>query len=203
MRVRVTVCTFIASMSLILCAPVRAGYDAATYSFGGSFDLRIPADPGASKGWMDDAVIAVPVHLAITDLDVSVSITHTKAFDLTLMLESPSGTTVVLNQSDPFTGYYNGPNYHSTIFDDEAATPIENGRPPFEGRFRPLAGYFLSAFDGEDAYGSWTLKVYDSFAADIGEFDSFRLTITTPEPATVAFLLIGAGLATLSRRRKA
>lgn len=203
MQARVTVCTFIAGVSLILCAPAGAGYDAPTYSFSGSFDLRIPANPGASKGWMDDAVIEVPMHLTITDLDVSVSITHTKAFDLTLAIESPSGTTVLLNESDPFTGHYNGPNYHSTIFDDEAVTPIEQGQPPFEGRFRPLAGYSLSAFDGEDAYGVWTFKVCDNFVADVGEFDSFGLTITTPEPATVAFLLVGVGLAGLSRRRKA
>lgn len=195
-----TLCT--AGILLSLCGPVRAGDTDVTYSFGDYFDLRIPADPDASKGWMDDAVIDVPQHLTIADLDVTISITHTNAFDLRLFLESPSGTIVLLNESDPFGGFYQGADYSSTTFDDEAATAIEDGEPPFEGRFRPLAGQSLTAFDGQDAYGAWKLQVYDAFAGDTGSFDSFTVTFAVPEPATVAFLILGLGLAGLPSRRR-
>ncbi len=203
MRVDASALTlFAAGVLLSLCGPVAAGNADVTYSFGDYFDLRIPANPDASKGWMDDAVIDVPQHLSIGDLDVTISITHTNAFDLRLFLESPSGTTVLLNESDPFGGFYQGANYSSTTFDDEAATPIEEGEPPFAGRFRPLAGQSLTSFDGQDAYGSWKLQVYDAFAGDTGYFDSFTLTVAVPEPATVAFLVLGVGLVGLPLHRR-
>jgi hypothetical protein len=166
------------------------------------FNLRIPADPRATRGWMEDAIIDVPSHLVIEDLDVSVDLTHAKAFDLQLFLKSPSGTVVLLNQYDPFTGYIEGADYRGTTFDDEAGTPIEEASPPFAGRYRPLEGYSLSAFDGQDAYGLWKFCVCDARYADIGRFNSFSLTITVPEPATMAFLILGLGLARLIPPRR-
>jgi subtilisin-like proprotein convertase family protein len=185
-----------------LSGAARAVDSEVIYSFAGQFDLRIPAAAEATKGAMEDAVIEVPVHLIIEDLDVSVSITHTSAFDLQLSLVSPSGTAVVLNQADPFEGFYKGANYSGTVFDDEATTPIENGLPPFSGRYRPLSGSSLAAFDGEDAYGSWHFQVADIAYGDWGTFHSFQLTITTPEPVTAVLLLGGLVLARRRRRHR-
>jgi subtilisin-like proprotein convertase family protein len=190
----------VAGVSLGAGVPARAADGDVTYSFSGSFDLPIPADPDNTKGWMEDAIIEVPLHLIIRDLDVTVSATHSMAFDLHLYLESPSGTRVLLNMSDPFSGFYEGENYSSTTFDDEADTPIEEGSPPFEGRYVPLGS--LAAFDGEDAYGPWELQVYDAYYMNVGTFNSFQLTITTPEPATAVLLLLGLGLAARPPRRR-
>jgi len=198
MRSRAVVLVLVAvGMSLSLCAPVRASEAEAIYTYGGSFSLRIPADPSATKGWMQDAVVEVPLHLAIKDLDVSVDISHTNAFDLQLYLENPAGDAVQLNASDPFEGFYKGADYRSTTFDDEASVSIADAQPPFEGRYRPLGS--LAAFDNQDACGLWKLQVYDAYYADTGSFHSFTLTITTPEPATAAFLLLGLGLLRRSR----
>jgi hypothetical protein len=46
-------------VSVLLCgvlavAPARAE---TVWFYGGSFDLAIPADPEATRGWMDDAII--------------------------------------------------------------------------------------------------------------------------------------------------
>lgn len=171
--------------------PVQAGDVVCTYS--GSFNLRIPAGTDTGKASMVDAIIEVPSHLPITDLDVTVDITHTSAFDLKLLLRSPSGTTVLLNEGD-LSHFYKGANYSLTTFDDEAGTPIEEGQVPFRGRYRPLAPSLLASFDGEDAYGPWQFKVYDARWGDIGTFNSYTLTITVPEPMTAAFLLLGLGL---------
>ncbi len=169
------------------------------------FDKRIPASDPATKGWMDDATIDVPSHLIITDLDVSIDLTHTCDLDLQLFLQSPSGSRVLLNMYDPLTKYFFGQDYRGTTFDDEAATPIEAGSAPFEGRYRPLEGSLLSTFDGQDAFGCWRLLVYDRFAVDIGRFKELTLTITVPEPATAALLLLGLPLLRPSpvRRRSA
>jgi len=158
------------------------------------FDLRIPASAGATKGWMDDAIIDVPSHLIIKDLDVSIDLTHSKDFDLQLFVESPSGSRVLLNMYDPHTKYFNGEDYRGTTFDDEAGTPIEAGSAPFEGRYRPIEGSLLSTFDGQDAFGRWRLQVYDAFSYDTGRFHEFTLTITVPEPATAALLLLALPL---------
>jgi len=182
-----------------LCFPVFAG---PVHIYRGTLDLRIPADPDSSKGWMNDAIIDVPDHLTICDLDVGISLTHTSVFDLQIFLQSPAGTRICLNMYNPFDGYFKGQDYAQTIFDDQAQTPIEQAQPPFTGRFRPLEPYKLSEFDDEDAYGPWRLQIYDAFYADTGSLDSFELMITTPEPTTAILLVLGAGLAMrLGRRR--
>lgn len=172
---------------------------APVHVFGGPFNLRIPADPDSTKGWMADAIIEVPEHLTISDLDIGITITHTKVFDLQIFLKSPSGTRVLLNMYDPFTEYFEGQNYEQTIFDDEASVPIEEGRPPFTGRFRPRQPSSLSAFDGQDAYGFWRLQIYDAYYADAGWLKNCELFITVPEPASAAFFLLAV---TLLRLRK-
>jgi len=186
-------------VSLFIAAEMHADV---VYTYGGQFDLRIPADPQRSNGWMTDAIIDVPSHLIIRDLDVSLSLTHTSDFDLQLFLRSPSGTRVVLNMYDAATEYFEGGDYQGTTFDDEAALPIEMGSPPFSGRFRPMEGTLLSAFDGEDAFGPWRFQVYDFFEGDTGHFSSYTLALTVPEPATAAFLLLTLGLALARPRQK-
>jgi subtilisin-like proprotein convertase family protein len=174
--------------------PVFAG---PVYTYGGDFDLPIPkldsSDPDISKGWMDDAVIEITDRFFVSDLDVRVSITHTSAFDLQIFLQSPVGTRICLNMYT-FREFFEGANYTRTVFDDEAELSIKQAEPPFTGFFRPIEPYKLSEFDGDDVYGIWRLQIYDAWDWDTGTLDSFELFITTPEPATVIFLVIGAGL---------
>jgi len=168
-----------------------------TVTYGGEVDLDIPADSDDSKGWMVDAVIEVPDNFTIEDLDVGISLTHDSVFDLQITLESPSGTTVTLNMYNPSEEYIEGEDYIDTIFDDEAEIPIGQAEPPFPGRYQPQDP--LSAFDGEDAQGTWRLQIYDAYYTDTGSLESFELMITIPEPATTMLLLLGAGLSLLLR----
>lgn len=193
----VVVCVFLG-----LGLPVRAGHAELVWFYGSQFDQAIPADPEATRGWMDDATIEVPDHLLIEDLNVTVSLTHTNVFDLQLFLTSPSGTTVLLNAYDPFTEYFEGADYQQTVFDDEADIGIKEATAPFRGWFRPHADTTLSVFDGEDAFGDWRLQIYDAYYVNEGQLDAFGLIVTaTPEPATILFLLTGLGLVGFSRRR--
>lgn len=185
-----------------LVVPVYGGSDAEVWTYGGAFDLAIPADPDATRGWMDEAIIEVPDHLLIQDVDVSLSVTHTNIFDLQLFVTSPAGTTVLLNSYDPLGGFFEGADYQGTVFDDEAETSIVDGDAPFAGRFRPLASEGLAAFDGEDAFGLWQLDIYDAHYLDTGSLNAFGLTVTTPEPATGLILLAGLAIVGLSARRR-
>jgi len=172
--------------------------------YGGQFNLPIPSpdEPEASwgKGWMNDAVIEIPDHLIIDDLDVIISIDHTSVYDLEIYLRHPEGPKCWLNSPD-LDNVVMGPDYIATIFDDEAETPIEEGAPPYTGRFRPQADNSLSIFDGRDAFGTWRLKIYDWWYNDTGTLNGFQIVITTPEPATILILIGGIMLTNLLKPR--
>jgi subtilisin-like proprotein convertase family protein len=180
-----------------IAGPLHADH---VYTYSRDFtNLRIPAKPGDTKGWMTPAVIDVPEHHIIFDIDVGITLAHTKAFDLQLFLQSPTGKRVCLNYYDPYSDeYFDGEDYFNTVFDDEAPLSIQDAAPPFTGRFRPRQAHTLSKFYGTDAYGPWQFQVCDMWFADTGSFQHFELTLTTPEPTTLLFLLLGG----LMLRRK-
>ena len=168
--------------------------------YSSDFNLSIPSpdEPESEygRGWMADAVIEVPHHFIIHDIDVGITLTHTSVFDLQIFLQSPAGTTICLNMYN-VDQFFKGANYTQTIFDDEALLAIEQAQPPFTGRFRPIEPYRLSAFDGEGSFGPWRLRIYDFWPLDIGTLNHFELVIATPEPATAVLLALGFGLMTL------
>lgn len=112
-----------------------------------------------------------------------VGIDHTWVGDLVITLRAPSGRTVTLiNQADG-----SGNNFCQTLLDDSATTSIQSiistGTPPlgppYTGTFRPFSP--LSAFNGEDPNGTWTLNVSDLFLTDTGNVRAFSLIVTTFE----------------------
>ena len=184
-----------------------------TLIYGGDFDLPIPAldDPMSEygRGWMDDAVIEIPDHFTICDLDVRISFTHESLFDLQIVIRSPAGTSVALNLAGNFSFIVRGKDGRLTtvggsgewLFDDEAQVSIEQAKEPFFGSFRPVES--LSLFDKEDAFGPWRLQIHDAFYAHTGNLESFEVMITVCEPATATLVVLGVGLVTLfSPRRK-
>jgi subtilisin-like proprotein convertase family protein len=186
-----------------LSFPVFAGE---VYTYRGDFNLQIPAEPNTSKGWMADAVIQVSDSFTIYDLDVRISFTHESLFDLQIVLQSPAGTNVALSSAGNLAFIVIGEDDTTVggsgewFFDDEAQVSIEEATEPFFGSFRPVES--LSLFDNENAYGPWRLQIYDAYYHDTGTLDSFELTITAPEPATVVLLTLGTGLAALFRPRR-
>jgi subtilisin-like proprotein convertase family protein len=162
--------------------------------YSGDFNLRIPAEPADTSGWMEDAVLEIPHHYTVYDVDVGITLTHTNVIDLQIFLKSPAKTTICLNMYNIDPPFNKGANYTQTVFDDEAPVAIEDAQAPFTGRFRPLEPYKLSEFDGENVYGPWSLRIYDFWPLDIGTLKHFELVITSPEPATVVLLTLGFGL---------
>ncbi|MHC4345509.1 MAG: proprotein convertase P-domain-containing protein [Planctomycetota bacterium] len=189
--------------AVILMLAVCAGRAQATYLhvYGGPFNLPIIDVPGPDSQ-MTDAIIDVPDHFPIHDLDVRINITHTNVFDLQLFLQDPLGFRICLNMYDFKDEFGSYPNYIETIFDDEALLSIEHAEPPFTGRFRPRQPYELSLFDGRDAYGTWSLQICDMFDWDTGTLDSLELIFTTPEPASALILALGSALLTFFRPRR-
>ena len=130
--------------------------------------------------------ITVDQSFQITDVDVRVNITHPRVSDLTLVLVSPTGVRITLADQVPrdtnrVPPELPGADYRDTIFDDEAATAINQypaAQTPFTGRFRPAPG-LLTAFDGLNARGTWTLEILDNRA---GPYDPADPDPTNPAP---------------------
>ncbi|MBC8106257.1 MAG: proprotein convertase P-domain-containing protein [Anaerolineae bacterium] len=112
----------------------------------------------------------------INNLTVKLNITHTFDGDLVISLISPIGTTVTLANRRGGTGE----NFVNTVFDDAAATSIVAGTPPYTGSFRPETP--LSALNGQNANGTWTLRVQDAATTDTGSLTGWSITFGSTEP---------------------
>ena len=139
---------------------------------------------------------------------------HTWVADLEVTLVSPAGTAVrVLD----LTGVQNADTIDGDItFDDSAAMlfPDDDTDGTISGTFlvsdfenadadvpATAFGLDMSAFNGEDANGAWSLYIYDENAGDTGTFDGWTIDIVTvPAPASAALLGLG-GFAAARRRR--
>jgi hypothetical protein len=66
-----------------------------------------------------------------------------------------------------------GQGFADTEFNDEAAQSITSGVPLYRGSYRPEQT--LSAFDGKNAMGTWTLSINDWLPIDDGWLRSWSL----------------------------
>ena len=127
---------------------------------------------------------SVGTSYTVYDVDIGILLDHTFRRDLRLTLISPAGTSVQFMRN---TG--GGADNLNVRFDDEASADISTHTtndstggtvPPYASSFIPRSA--LSAFDGEDAQGSWTLQICDSANQDTGTFLRADLYITDPPP---------------------
>ncbi len=139
------------------------------------FPIAIP-DAGAAI----TSTVTVPFGTPISDLDVLVDITHLNHSDLTITLDNGT-TTINLMLAGPVDATDLGGRYQ---FSDESPLDIQtaglqSGTLIVPGRY--LAEASLTAFDGLDAGGTWTLSVTDTVTASTGSLTGFSLVINGTE----------------------
>ncbi len=118
------------------------------------------------------STVNIPEDFPITDVNVTVDITHTWSADLDITLTSPNGTVVELTSDNGSSG----DNYTGTIFDQEGTDGlITAGAAPFTGSFIPEGD--LSTLYGEMSAGDWVLAIVDDANFDGGTFNSFDLEV--------------------------
>lgn len=114
--------------------------------------------------------LTVPDTFTLFDVNVALNATHTWDADLNFSLLR-GATTIDLSSGNGGSG----DNYLSTIFDDQGATPITAGVPPYTGRFSPESP--LSVLNGQPSNGTWTLRIEDTAFADGGTLTAWSVEL--------------------------
>jgi subtilisin-like proprotein convertase family protein len=126
----------------------------------------------------------VPDVVPIDDVEILVDIDHTWVGDLRIEIEHADVIVVVMDRPGvPDTAFgCDQNNLVNVVFDDEGAgSPIENQcradvtSPP---SYLPQAA--LSAFDGLEAAGDWTIRVSDHAVQDVGVLVSWAVHLRSP-----------------------
>jgi subtilisin-like proprotein convertase family protein len=125
--------------------------------------------------------------MPISDLNVSVAMSHTYIGDLSITLahqETGAKVTVFDRPGYPATRF--GCQYDDLYVDisDEAERRIETEcapqLPTINGKFQPNVP--LSLFDGQSSRGTWLLELYDWYpSVDAGVLHHWKLRICPPE----------------------
>jgi subtilisin-like proprotein convertase family protein len=116
----------------------------------------------------------------ITDVNVTLSISHTSVAHLDVFLIAPDGTRVELFTDVGGTG----DNFTNTALDQQAATAITSGVAPFNGTFRPEGN--LNTLNGRNPNGTWTLEVRDDTSGTTGTLTAWSLRMSSGEVSTVS-----------------
>jgi hypothetical protein len=117
---------------------------------------------------------------------------HSWVGDFVAKITSPTASAVTL-LSRPGGVNNSGHNFCRTTLDDSAASSIQAitaAGQPYTGSFIPFSP--LTAFNGQNPNGTWTLNISDQAAADTGNLRAWSLSIRTlacnaplPGPGTV------------------
>lgn len=126
------------------------------------------------------SVVTVPTSGTIVDVNVlGLAGTHTWINDLDFNLTSPQGTAVqIMAQSCASEDNF------GLSLDDEAAPGSWPCPPTGGGTYRPSNP--LSAFDGQNSAGTWTLRVDDNANQDGGSLTGWSLEVCTAGVAPTA-----------------
>ncbi len=147
--------------------PFSIGYAVAsscdTYTYVAPFAI-------AESQSFTERTIVVPEGISeIEDVNFNVGLTHTYLSDVEIEVVSPKGTVVKLfnrscDESD------------STLLlqYDDLGAQITCGRTILQ---TVAPDQFLSAFNGENPQGTWTLRARDIYTGDTGSIDSASITI--------------------------
>ncbi|MCD0470048.1 reprolysin-like metallopeptidase [Flavobacterium sp. JAS] len=166
--------------------PFAVGYTSTTtcdtYGFGSSFSI-----PYGSS--FTSKTITVPASTGIvTDVNVSVNVTHDRLSDLEIQVVNPQGTVVRL-----FNLGCTGVNSTLAVQFDDDGVYLDCNKTTSQ---IVLPVDVLSVFNGQNPQGNWTFRVRDNVSGNIGTINSASInicsqnfTLGTPDLNTIDFVL--------------
>jgi len=135
---------------------------------------------GAAQAFLDRP-INVTNSFIVNDLDVGFIATHSWRGDIELTLISPAGTSQILLIPDT-TNTGNEDNWDLALDDDTAAGVADDNNndnvaaPNYAADRSGTPNNPLSVFDGENAFGVWTVRICDKYPTqDNGNYISSQL----------------------------
>ncbi len=130
-----------------------------------------------------ESKITVAAAGAVSDVNVkSITGNHTFFKDLEARLVSPGGQTVLLfNNICPQVATFN------IGFDDAAASTLTCPPPNNGAQFKPFES--LSALNGQNAAGEWTLRVKDNVISSGGSLTGFQLELCFNSALNTPFIV--------------
>jgi subtilisin-like proprotein convertase family protein len=142
----------------------------------GAFNYSGPSMP-INDSTTTSRSLNVPDSFEIADVEVTFEASHSYVGDLIFRI-SHNGTVVTLVDRPGTTGSGFGSSSDISgvyTFSDEGSVAWENLNDFPSGVYLPVQP--LSAFDGGDAQGQWTLTVIDNAGSDIGEVSAWSIRL--------------------------
>lgn len=125
--------------------------------------------------------ITIPDSAQVTDVDVLLVVPHAWVGDVVVQLSHGGTTRTLIDQPGvPVSLYGCGNDDIDVALDDEGTGPVENAcastPPAISGTLQPNES--LSAFDGQNMSGAWTLRVADVAYLLTGTFAEWCVAVT-------------------------
>jgi uncharacterized repeat protein (TIGR01451 family) len=143
--------------------------------------IAIPDNGCAAGATSVVRTINVPTTYLVSDVNIGVLATHIYRGDLRIILTHGATSVILFNRTGA------GADNLNVTFDDEGAGGLIGSHnttdplaPIYNSTKIPAAA--LSAFDGQNASGAWTLNICDGAPADTGSYLRSTLTITSAPP---------------------
>ncbi|MQP24433.1 T9SS type A sorting domain-containing protein [Flavobacterium sp. LMO8] len=144
---------------------------------GSTSSTNVPINIPTTANVTINSTLNIPSGGTISDVNITMNVTHTWINDMTATLISPSGTQVQLF-AQPCTSA--SISDIVATFDDSGTNVVCGNNPGISGTVK--SSQLLSAFNGESSTGTWTLRILDSFNQDGGSLNSWSLNICTIQP---------------------
>jgi subtilisin-like proprotein convertase family protein len=128
-----------------------------------------------------NSTLNIPSGGTISDVNITMDLTHSYLGEVTATLISPAGTQVQIFKDVCASG---ASTRAVATFDDSGATAICGSNPTLSGVIK--SSQLLSAFNGQSSTGTWTLRIFDSANGDGGILNSWSLNICTVLPGSLS-----------------
>lgn len=118
-----------------------------------------------------NTIINIPDSYTLTDINVTLDISHTYNSDLDIYLVSPLGTRIALAISKGGSS----DDFNNVTFDDDSSNTLPTGNSTLSGDYQPEGS--LIALFGENVNGNWTIEVSDTANQDGGTINTVAIEI--------------------------
>jgi subtilisin-like proprotein convertase family protein/thiol-disulfide isomerase/thioredoxin len=147
------------------------------FDSGGPVAIADGVEESGGPGVGTSPITVTGLNGGVSNVTVSVYVTHPQDSDLDLVLVSPAGQEVKLAARVGGVGNNFGTSCSkTTTFDGAAKTSISTGAAPFVGSFKPSEAVTL--FNGSPPNGEWQLRAVDNAANKVGQINCWSITVT-------------------------